>query len=695
MTLAQFIREHIDPILEEWICFARSIPSASKFDRDVLRDHAAGILSAIAADLERAQSPRQQAEKSKGRGPREAGATEAQSHGTSRLLDGFSVNDAVSEFRALRASVLRHFSALPGGAGTPACAELTRFNEAVDQALTESLAGFSDDKARSARLFDTLLSVSPDLSFIVGLDARLIYGNDALAHTFGQPLSVLTGQPFAQLLGAAADVFGQDVRLAAQTMASVRGELVHESGERPLIFEYLLAPVKDDSGRVEAVAGIARDITARKAAEEKHRRSAHYDNLTGLANRYLFGDRLDHEIKRAGRIGLPLALLFIDLDGFKQVNDQFGHEAGDELLRQCAQRIGSRVRGTDTVGRLGGDEFTALLTDIRNLQHVDIVAQHILDELARPFEVKAREVRISGSIGIALFPRDATTSGELMRHADAAMYAVKKEGRNGVAFFTPDMRQNACARLKLIGELRGAIAGGQLRVFYQPIVDLAQGAIVGAEAQVRWQHPALGLLAASRFVGLAEEAGLAGQIDEWVLADALARAQEWHAQRGAPLLVSVHKSPQACAGPAAGAHWQALLARLAQASSPVALEITEAALLDARNMIGQLSAAGVQLCLDDFGSGSASMNSLALVPLTGLKIDRALVHRLDQEVPRALAAGIIVAAHGLGVKVIAEGVEDAAQTDRLRAIGCDYAQGFYFSEALAGAGFAELLGRGG
>ena len=691
MSLANFIDEHIDVILEDWVRFARCIPSAKNFEVELLRDHAAGILRTIAADLRQAQSAHQQEEKSRGQAPRSVLSSEAQSHGSGRLLDGFSVNDAVSEFRALRATVLRHWSAARGHLEPPDCIELTRFNEGIDQALTESLTGFSEDKARSSRLFDTLLSVSPDLSFIVDLDAKLIYGNAALAAAFGQPLSGLRGRPFALLAGEADAAFSRDVRLAMQSVKTVRGELVRETGAGPIVYEYLLAPVKDDQGQVEAVAGTARDITERKAAEEKNRLSAHYDNLTGLPNRYLFGDRLQQEMKRAGRVQLPLALLFIDLDGFKQVNDQLGHEAGDELLRQSAKRIGGRVRGADTVARFGGDEFIALLTDIRNLPHIDILAQHIVDELARPFAIGGCEVCISGSVCIALYPRDATTSEELIRHADKAMYTIKKEKGNGFAFFTPEMRAAASGRMKLLGELRSAIGRGQLRVYYQPVIDLNMGTIVGAEAQVRWQHPSLGLLAAAQFFGLAEEAGLACAIDEWVLGDALVRAHEWHLQRGRPLLVSINKS--ATVGQDGGEHWRQILARLTQAPSPVALEITEAALLDTRNMIGQLSAAGVQLCLDDFGTGRSSMTSLMMVPLTGLKIDQSLVRRLEQDAPRALAAGIIVAAHGLGVKVIAEGVEDVAQTDRLRSIGCDYAQGFYFSEAIAGARFSELLSR--
>lgn len=693
MTLARFIDEHIDAILDDWVASARAIPFARKLDSTSLRAHAAGMLAGIAGSLDRASIDQRQGPDSHGQPG--AASREAGSHDARALPDGLSVNDAVAAFRVLRSSVLRRWRLLHGDSGGPGCAELIRFNEALDQALTESLAGWSNDTARRSRLLDTLLSVSPDLSFIVTLDGVLIYGNPALAQAFGQPSASLAGMPFVAGTGGADTGFLRDVRQAAQSMAPVRGELARQQEGRSLVYEYLLAPVRDEQGQVEAVAGGARDVTERKAAEEKHRRSAYYDDLTALPNRYLFGERLGQEIRRAGRTRLPLALLFIDLDGFKRVNDQLGHEAGDKLLRQSAARICQCVPGPDTVARFGGDEFAALLTDLTRLQHVDILVRHILEELARPFAIGTGEVMLSASIGIALYPRDATTADELLRHADLAMHAVKQDGRNNYAFFVPALRTAARGRMKLADELRAALPAGQLRVYYQPIVELAEGTIVGAEAQVRWQHPELGLLAAGQFFGLAEETGLAGAIDDFVLADAQARAHEWHVQRGRPLLVSVNKSR--ITGPGAGAgsaHWHALLAKLAQAPARVALEITEAALLDTRGMVGPLTDAGVQLCLDDFGTGHSAMGSLTTVPLTALKIDPTLVHRLDQDAVRALTAGIVVTAHGLGMKVIGESVESAGHAKQLRSIGCDYAQGFYFSQALAPARFSQLLERG-
>jgi predicted signal transduction protein with EAL and GGDEF domain len=353
------------------------------------------------------------------------------------------------------------------------------------------------------------------------------------------------------------------------------------------------------------------------------------------------------------------------------------------------------VRESDTVARLGGDEFIVILTEIRKMPHVDLLAQHILDELARVFVIHGHDVVISGSIGVALYPQDADNATELLRHADHAMYSVKHAGRNRFCYFTTEMRNAAWQHLKRIDELRRAVAEHQFLVRYQPLVDLPGGAIVGAEAQLRWLHPVLGELTAEHFIGLAEEAGLAGAIDEWVLDDALARAREWNALHGSALFVSINKSSLGLSGMAAERHWQAVIDRVNAAQAPVALEITEDMLLSesrgARNMLQHLAGSGVQICLDDFGTGYSSITGLTRLPLAGLKIAPMLVHNLQELAPRALATGIIATGHALGIKVIAEGVETEEQSTQLASLGCDYAQGFLFSEAVAPDAFATLL----
>lgn len=695
MSIARFIREHLGSILDEWEQFARAIPAVSARSPATLRDHAEGILLTIADDLEHAQSEHQQEQKSKGNAPPEAGTSQARKHGSERVLEGFTVNDAMSEYRALRASVVRLWGRQQQLSSAPACVELIRFNEAIDQALTESLAGYSEDKERSTRLYDTLLSASPDLSFIVDTRARLVYGNAALAAEFGESLSQLKGKRLGEQDGIVQEAFEEHVRLAAHTKSTTLGELSRHRRGANVTYEYLLVPVVDNQGRVDAVAGIARDVTQRKASEERYRHSAQYDDLTGLPNRQLFRDRLALEIKRADRTGLPLALMFVDLDGFKEVNDLEGHAAGDELLRQGADRIRACVRDSDTVARLGGDEFTVILTAIRNMPHVDMLAQHLLDELARPFSLDGHSVSITGSIGIALYPHDAGTAAQLLTHADQAMYAAKHSGRNRFSYFTADMRLTAWQHLQRINELRVALAEHQFMVHYQPVIALSGGAIVGAEAQLRWQHPVHGEMAAAEFIALAEEAGLAGRIDEWVLDDALERVREWANLRTAPLFVSINTSSLGLSGEASEQHWKVIIERVNQARLPVTLEITEAMLLSQertlRKTVQDLARSGVPLCLDGFGNGLSSILSLTRLPLTGLKLAQALVQALREPAPQALARGIIATGHALGIKVTAEGVETQEQKAQLHELGCDYAQGFLFSDALPAAALANLL----
>ncbi len=435
MSLSEFIVDNLEPILDEWERFAADIPAAQGLDTRGLRDDARGILEVIAQDLLSSQSDEQEGAKSRGRGPRSLRATFASLHGVARVAEGFNVSETMSEYRALRASVLRLWRA-PPGADSQAMDELVRFNEAVDQALTESLEGFTALKDRQSRLFDALLSSSPDLNYILEENGRLIYANRAMTGLFGIKRDELHTTNLYSLCGRAAPDFEQHVHHVAAANTTYRGELALD--RRPgedLTFEYLLVPVLDPQGHCEAVAGTARDITERKAAEDRARYNANYDQLTDLANRSLFRERLELEMRHTNRTGLPLALLFIDLDGFKGVNDRLGHAAGDQLLRQVAQRISHLVRETDTVARLGGDEFTVILTDVTQLPSVETLAGRVVAELARPFALSAAQVCISSSVGIAAYPGDADSPEDLVRNADAAMYAAKNAGRNGFRFF--------------------------------------------------------------------------------------------------------------------------------------------------------------------------------------------------------------------------------------------------------------------
>ncbi|MGZ8293318.1 MAG: diguanylate cyclase domain-containing protein [Telluria sp.] len=434
MRLAEFIRTGADRILDEWESYARNIPSARGLDAEGLRDHAKDILLAMAAHIEREPVADEMLDRASGRAARAVIDMQAAQHGAVRLAQGFSINDAVAEFRALRSAVLMLWT---DRSGSPDPADdITRFNEAVDQAVAESLARYSHLRDYQSRLFDALLSSSPDLAFIIDAGGRIIYANAAFAEHVRIPAAELRGADFYALAASFAPEIDIHVGQVLRSQSTHRGELSFALGpERRQTYEYLLVPVLDPQGRSEAVACTARDITERKEVEERIRRSANYDHLTELPNRSLFRERLEHEIKHAARSRLPLALLFLDLDGFKGVNDRLGHAAGDQLLQKVAKRISACVRGSDTVARLGGDEFTVILTEVTRPAAIEALCAKMLADIEKPFALAAGEAHVSASIGITLYPSDGATPDELLRKADAAMYRAKNAGRNQYSFF--------------------------------------------------------------------------------------------------------------------------------------------------------------------------------------------------------------------------------------------------------------------
>ncbi len=697
--LLAFIESHHEAILVQWECFARSIPSARELDAVALRDHAAGILRDIAADLKQSQTPFEQSEKSKGRAPRDPRTTQAELHGAERVLVGFSVSDTIAEFRALRASVLQLWGDANLGASAIASGELTRFNEAIDQALAESVMRFGLEKEEYTRRFDTLLSSSPDLHCIFSIDGRLLYVNQALSHLMATPADRLVGARPETLCPQLAPHLASDMRKVIDTREPLRAE-AHVPGPdgSNVTYRYVLLPVFNADGRVDAITGTARNISELKQSEEKIHRNAYYDSLTQLPNRTLFHDRLAQSLLHAERTGKPLALLFIDLDGFKEVNDRAGHAAGDQLLQEGARRIGACVRGSDTVARIGGDEFTVILVDVADILHIEILAQDILEALAKPFLIGVTNHHISGSMGITLCPQDGRTPDELLRNADQAMYVAKHAGRNRFSFFTAEMRDSAWARLKIIDELRHALGERQFEVYYQPIVDLGSGAIVKAEALIRWHHPQGQLVLPDVFIGLAEQAGLIGEIGSWVLAEAIGQAQQWSTLVGRPFQVSVNKSAIEFMGVAIAKSWDSDLDALERARDQITVEITEGILLNdslaVRKKLAMLKQAGVQFAIDDFGIGYSSLSYLKKFKVDFLKIDQSFVKDMMRSTDSGIfAETIIVMAHKLGLKVIAEGVETVEQRDWLKAKACDYAQGFLFSEPASSDRFTAMLER--
>ena len=464
--------------------------------------------------------------------------------------------------------------------------------------------------------------------------------------------------------------------------------------------ELSIAPIRlgdTTTGNYEFSAFI-RDITEQKASEELIWNQANFDSLTGLPNRHMFHDRLAQDIKKAHRAGLKTALLFIDLDKFKEVNDTLGHSMGDILLQEAARRISTCVREADTVARLGGDEFTVILTGLEEVGSVDRVAENILQNLAKPFQLDDEIAYVSASIGITLYPDDATETEDMLKNADQAMYVAKNRGRNRFDYFTVSMQQAAQVRLQLTNELRGALESKQFRVYYQPIVELGSGCIIKAEALVRWQHPERGLISPALFIPLAEETGLIVEIGDWVFREAARQIKYWQTQYDPEFQISVNMSPvqfgniTVCAGD----EWPAYLRELDCPGRGLIIEITEGLLLDADSDVArkllQFRDAGMQTAIDDFGTGYSSLSYLKKFDIDYLKIDQSFVRDLETD-PNdlALSEAIIVMAHKLGLKVVAEGVETATQCKILTAAGCDHGQGYLFSRPIPAEEFEALL----
>lgn len=435
MRLADFIRNEIEPILQDWEEFAKTILHAEHLGKSGLRDHAGEMLLEIANDLDSHQSESEQAAKSKGCGPVNSDETWAEVHGVDRQTSGFSVMETVSEFRALRASVVSHWTKVYPRISGEQLEDLTRFHEAIDQAVAESLEHYATEKEMQTRLFGAILLASPDPIYVLDLQGSIIYANKATADLFALELEAIIGKSTFDLGFSFAPDFQRNLERVIADQTTFRGKFVHSfvsgQGER---FEYVLAPVLDEHQNTEAAVCISRDITEQALAEEKIWHNAHHDILTGLPNRRLFMDRLDQEIKHAKRSGLALSVLFMDLDGFKEVNDSFGHEVGDRLLSEVAKRLTDFVREEDTVARLGGDEFTVILNGAKQRKGVEHVAQNIIDALAIPFHIEQLAVQISVSIGISFYPWDASSSVSLLEAADQAMYKAKKSGSSWMSF---------------------------------------------------------------------------------------------------------------------------------------------------------------------------------------------------------------------------------------------------------------------
>lgn len=448
---------------------------------------------------------------------------------------------------------------------------------------------------------------------------------------------------------------------------------------------------RDCGGNPQRLSGICWDVTDKELAERRLRENeahlrflAHHDVLTSLPNRRLFQDRMQHAMDKARRNGLQVALIYLDLDRFKTINDSLGHTIGDRVLKEIAGRLTHQVRKADTVARLGGDEFVVILEDVQEAENVAKIAQKILLELVREVMVEGHRLHVTASVGISLFPDDGVDAEGLMKNAEVAMYRAKEQGKNMCQYFTPDMNSRARELLQLENGLRQALEEDQFVLHYQPQHDLATGELVGVEALLRWNHPERGMIPPGDFIPLAEETGLIVPIGDWVLRTACAQSRIWR-QAGLPSMrMAVNISPRQFRLPNLSSRVQEILQETGLEPDALELEITEGMIMNdleaAIETMQALGKMGVSLAIDDFGTGYSSLGYLKRFPIAGLKIDRSFVRDIISDANDAqIATSVIALAHSMNLRVVAEGIETAEQLSFLQEKGCDHGQGFFFN----------------
>lgn len=551
----------------------------------------------------------------------------------------------------------------------------------------EQLRAERDEIEADLKRYAELYEMAPIGYFTLRRDSAIEHVNVTGASLVGAMRSEITGRHFRSFVREESlPVFDDFLKEVFAGAKKIRCEIALRGTDQPVWVN--AEAIRDESGQTCRVALM--DIT--------ERRQAKLDPLTGLLNRRMFQDCLDHSIVKAHRNGLPVALMLIDLDRFKEVNDTLGHDKGDLLLVEAARRISECVRESDTVARMGGDEFTVILPELDDVSIVERIAQNIIARLAKPFQLGADSAYVSASIGISLHPADAADAKNLLKNADQAMYAAKNGGRNCFSYFTTALQVAAQNRVQLSNELRSAISANQLKVYYQPIVELATGSIHKAEALIRWQHPERGMINPVQFIPLAEKSGIVNQIDEWVFKETAHQVKQWRLTRDPAFQISVNKSPvqPRREEDTNQATWLSYLKSMDLPGESIVIDMAEQTLLNSRNnTAGKQHASrfdGIQIAIDEFGTDYSSLAYLKKLDIGYIKIDLPFVRNLENDPDSlALCEAIIAMAQKLGLKVIAQGVETPAQRDLLARAGCDYAQGYLFSKPVPPEEFEALF----
>jgi len=476
------------------------------------------------------------------------------------------------------------------------------------------------------------------------------------------------------------------------------GEIWNKRRNGELFLEWItINAITNDNGEVVNYISVFSDITERRATEEAIHKLTFHDPLTSLPNRRLFLDRLNQKLTEAKRSQTQLALLFVDLDHFKDINDTLGHDVGDIVLKELSIKLLASVGDSDAIARFGGDEFTICLTGLKSTEDIDVIAQSILKEIKKPFTVEGEKFYLSASIGIALSPGDSNNALDLIKHADQAMFACKQDGRNGFQYFKREMHEKALLRKDVIKDLHSAITNNEFIVYYQPIVDLATGQISKAEALIRWEHPTKGFISPVEFIPIAEEAGMINEIGDWVFKHATAQAKAWQNNFDIDFQVAINKSPKEFQREdPLDQKYMRHLAEIGLSANSVVMEITEGLLMESNKSVHaqlmSIRAGGTKISLDDFGTGYSSLAYLKKFAIDYLKIDRSFVSNLSEgSDDLVLCEAMIVMAHKLEIQVVAEGIETKQQKELLQRAGCDFGQGYLFSRPVPSEEFEGLL----
>lgn len=564
-----------------------------------------------------------------------------------------------------------------------------------------NLVGIAIERARAQAELHLASSIYTNISeavLVTDINNKIVALNPAFTKINGYTLDEIKGKDPSFLNSDSHDAdFFKNMRKEISQRGVWQGKVwsLRKNGE---VFPKWLTinTIYNAEGGIQYYVATGSDITNKVRSDELIWRQANYDFLTDLPNRHMFQDRLEQEILKSLREESLLALLFIDLDHFKDVNDTLGHPVGDQLLIKVAKRINRCVRNTDTVARMGGDEFTVILPKLKITIDGEKVAEQIISALAEPYSINGETIYVGASIGIAFCPNDTSNVNQLISNADQAMYTSKALGRNRLSYFTQALHDEARNRLKLLNDMRSAVDNRQFELHFQPIINLASGRICKAEALIRWNHPERGLISPAEFIPLAEESGLIVGIGDWVFRKAASQAKHWNELFNSEIQISLNMSPVQFQSDSLNiTEWLAYLRTLGLEAKHLSIEITEGLLLNAsdevKNKLLQFRDAGIQVAIDDFGVGFSALSYLRRLDIDYLKIDQSFIQNLETEQnDLVLSEAIVIMAHKLGLKVTAEGIETEAQRRLLLEIGCDHGQGYLFSRPLPPAAFEKL-----